>query len=55
MVAPLEVPRNASEARAQSEGRAEKEDSKGNGAARGIIKAGARKPRTLTAPPADAY
>jgi hypothetical protein len=53
MVAPLEVPRNAE--RAQSEGRAEKEDSKGNGAARGIIKAGARKPRTLTAPPADAY
>jgi hypothetical protein len=43
MVAPPTVPRNAS--KAQSKGRAEKEDSKGNGAARGIIKAGARMPR----------
>ena len=40
MVAPLEIPRNTS--RAQSEGRAGK---LGNSTAKGIIKAGARKPR----------
>ena len=43
ILAPPTPQRNAS--RAQCEGRADKEDGKGNGAAKGIIEAGTRKPR----------